>query len=546
MDPNDDPETTSTATVRGEIGRPRGPRRVSLPVAVTVLLVAAVAVAIVGLALREARTPVVVPSASPSPSPIIVATSDRPSPTVVVSQPLAPSAEPTRVPMSSPPVATTASIPVARGGAQMAPGPDGGLYVLIDAPRGAVTGPPSRAVLALLDAAGKPRPGWPIALTGWSCKDQNSAARVMSTAADGSIRLVCIEDVAAEATGRQVGLAFDPAGQMMPGWPVELPAVEIWGSQPQMVGDELLVLAHKSAGSLGDGAPQPGAWWVISVAVDGTVRQGVRYEVPDISPYKSGAIATDGAVYLLGVRGDSGALTTEIVPLDVNGVRSGWPQTVEGVTSMPTVGPGGRLFFTRTKGQGTSMRTQRLVFERDGRSVGTGSAGLPIAPSVDYTGAGSGLAAPAVAADGTTFLVGEVDGRPPVYALGPTGLRLPGWPYRLDGRSGTQGACSSQDTGCGAWRTVPAVGPDGTLYLLVAAYDRLHGGSIVAIGMDGRVRAGWPVRLPMSASFWSAIVRADGSVQALAVASRSGRDTWTLYRIDSNGTVRQRTPIVTP
>ncbi|MEA2632124.1 MAG: hypothetical protein QOE66_2343, partial [Chloroflexota bacterium] len=216
-------------------------------------------------------------------------------------------------------------------------------------------------------------------------------------------------------------------------------------------------------------------------------------------------------------------------------------------TSMPTVGPGGRLVFTRTRGQGTSTRTQRLVFERDGRSVGTGSAGLPMAATVDYTGAGNGLAAPAVAADGTTFLVGEVDGRPPVYAIdAATGLRLPGWPYRLDARSETQGACSEQDTGCGVWRTVPAVGPDGTLYLLVAAYDRLHGGSIVAIGIDGRVRPGWPVRLPARATFWSAIVRPDGSVDALGVASTSGRDAWTLYRIEPNGTVRQRTPIVTP
>jgi hypothetical protein len=545
MDPNDDPETTATTRVPGEIGRPRGPRRVSLPVAVTVLLVAAVAVAIVGLALREARTPVVVPSASPSPSPIIVATSDRPSLTVVVSQPPTRSGEPTGTPVSSPPVATTASIPVVGGGAQMAPGPDGGLYVLVDAPRGAVSGPPSRAVLALLDAAGKPRPGWPIALTGWSCKDQNSAARVMSTAADGSIRLVCIEDVAGEASGRQVGLAFDPAGQMMPGWPVELPAVEIWGTQPQTVGDELHILAHAFAPTDGSGAPQEGTWWVISVAADGSIREGVHETVADSARYSYG-LAADGAAYLLGIRREPNASTTEIVALELDGVRSGWPQTVDGVISMPTVGPGGRLFFTRTKGQGTSTRTQRLVFERDGRSVGTGSAGLTMAPSVDYTGAGSGLAAPAVAADGTTFLVGEVDGRPPVYAIGPTGLRLPGWPYRLDGRSGTQGACSSQDTGCGAWRTVPAVGPDGTLYLLVAAYDRLHGGSIVAIGMDGRVRAGWPVRLPVGASFWSAIVRADGSVQALAVASRSGRDTWTLYRIDPDGTVRQRTPIVTP
>ena len=431
----------------------------------------------------------------------------------------------------------------------MAPGPDGGLYVLIDTPRGLVTGPPSQAVLALLDAAGKPRSGWPIKLTGWSCKDQNGPTRVMATAADGSIRLVCVEDADGEVTARQFALAFDPAGQELPGWPVELPVVDIWGSPPQTVGDELLVLAHAFAESLGGDIPQPGAWWLISVAADGTVRQGARYEVPDLAPYLSGAsgrIAADGSAYLLAVRGALDAVTTQVVALDVNGVRTGWPQTVNGLVSSPTIGPQGRVYFVRTQGAGAATHSQRLVFERDGRAVGVASDVPRMAAELEYTGAGAGLAAPTVAADGTSFISGEIDGRAAAYAIDPSGRPLPGWPYRPDARFQRQGACSAQDTGCGVWRAVPAVGPNDTLYLLVAAPDSRHGGSIVAIGIDGHVRAGWPVRLPAGAGFWSALVRPDGTVQALAVARKAGRDSWTLYLIDPDGTVRQRTPIVKP
>jgi hypothetical protein len=476
-------------------------RQVVVLLVVGLLVVAAVDVAFLASRPDAATAPSTSPS-SQSRAPVGTPSGHASAVVVASRSPIA-SVAPNRTPISSPPVIKAGSIPVAIGTPQMAPGPDSGVYVLLHTATGGTPG----LVLALLDATGAPRPGWPIALSGWSCLAQNLDVSVLSAAADGSIRVVCIEDPDGDGAGRQVALAFDPVGTMLPGWPVELPAAEIWGTQPQTVGDELRVLAHTFAPTDGSGAPQAGTWWIISVAADGTVREGFRQTVPDSARYAYG-LASDGAAYLLGVRGAQNTPSTEIVPLDVDGVRSGWPQTVEGFASMPTIGPGGRLFFTRTLGAGASARARTLVFERDGRSSGIDSDGLPLVADSDYTGAGGGIAAPTVAADGTAFVVGALD---------PNGFPPPGWPYRLPIPLAAQGACSAQDTGCGVWRTTPAAGPDNTLYLMLAAPNGQDGGSIVAIGIGGQVRAGWPVLLPAGAGFWSAFVRPDGAIQALAL-----------------------------
>jgi hypothetical protein len=84
----------------------------------------------------------------------------------------------------------------------MTPGPAGGLYVLVPAERG--------SIVALLDASGKPRLGWPIALDKTACK-------LPAPASDGSIRVVCaIYDPVSRA------YAFTPDGRPIAGWPVEL------------------------------------------------------------------------------------------------------------------------------------------------------------------------------------------------------------------------------------------------------------------------------------------------------------------------------------
>jgi len=156
----------------------------------------------------------------------------------------------------------------------------------------------------------------------------------------------------------------------MTGWPVELPAVDDQ-SPPQVVGNDLLVVASQFAQTDGDSSiPRPGAWWLTSVAADGTLRTGARYEAPDVWPFRTARIAPDGAAYLMAMRGDFGAETTEIVAIDVDGVRAGWPQTVDGILSYPTIGPQGRVYVTRIVGSVYApTQSQTLVFERDGRPV---------------------------------------------------------------------------------------------------------------------------------------------------------------------------------
>lgn len=95
---------------------------------------------------------------------------------------------------------------------------------------------------------------------------------------------------------------------------------------------------------------------------------------------------------------------------------------------------------------------------------------------------------------------------------------------------------------------LPAAGPNGTLYLPIQARDAKVGGSIVAVGLDGRVRAGWPVELKRpGAEFWSVVVGSDGTVFALAIEPEaSGRSSASVLAIAPDSTVIYSTTIVDP
>ena len=337
---------------------------------------------------------------------------------------------------------------------------------------------------------------------------------------------MCTQDVDGEATARNVAFAFDSAGRTLPGWPVELLAGS--ASDPsRVVGDDLLILTHEFATA--DTLPQAGAWSLVDVARDGSVRSGVQYGVPDLADFlgRTPRLAPDGAAYILAIRGSAGAFTTEILALGVDGVRAGWPQTVDGILSNPTIGPGGRVYFTQVQGTSASTTSRTLVFESDGRSVETGSVGLPATGLDDRTGAGAVPAPPPIAVDGTAFIIGNSRGHTAAYAIDATGTRIAGWPYRLPAESQVQGSCG-RIAGCGAWRTVPAIGSDDTLYLLLTAPGKNAGGSLLAVGIDGQVRPGWPVRLPVKgAGFWSVAVGSDGTVYAMAVEPSAGQYSWT-------------------
>jgi hypothetical protein len=94
----------------------------------------------------------------------------------------------------------------------------------------------------------------------------------------------------------------------------------------------------------------------------------------------------------------------------------------------------------------------------------------------------------------------------------------------------------------------PVVGPDGTVYLSLEAHSSSVGGSLLAVGPNGRVRAGWPVGLKRAgAEFWTVDVGSEGTVYALAYEPEAGdTSTATLLAIAPDSTILYRTTIIAP
>ena len=86
------------------------------------------------------------------------------------------------------------------------------------------------------------------------------------------------------------------------------------------------------------------------------------------------------------------------------------------------------------------------------------------------------------------------------------------------------------------------------LYLLYEAANSSTGGSIAAIGRDGRVVDGWPVGLKRAGSmFWSIVVAPNGTAYALAVEPEpNGSHSATILAIAPDSNVLYNVTIVEP
>jgi hypothetical protein len=524
--------------VRRVIGRRRGPRRAVLLVAAALLLMGTIGAALaVGAALRHEVAPVLVPSSGPAPS--------GPSASARPSTAASPSPGPSLGPL---PVPQAAAFPSTSGSAWMGASPDGGTWVLtVDDGTGDT--PTSISVIGLLDASGGPRPGWPISLTGWRCAG-DAPPHGLPVAVDGSIRLVCAQDSPVEGPFRHAGFAFDTAGRALPGWPVELPDVGLTTSAV-VVGDELRGVASEIASTEGQTSPeQAAAWWLIAVSADGQVRTGERHEVPDAAGSFDLRLAADGNAYRLTFSGTTAEVRTEITAIGMEGLRAGWPLTVDGIASQPVVGPDGSLAIVRMTKPGLESRV--LWFAPGGGAPIATSGNLPLDPMDDRTGAGAVLLSPIIGADGTTWVVGTVDSSKPAVAhlvrgSAAVNLYLRGLPLQH------HGTCPPEDSGCGVWRALPAIRPDGTLLLpenptgddggLVAS----GGGSLVALAPNGTTPDGWPVFLPDTmAGYWSVFAARDGMVDTLAVVPTDAGNEWSFVILGQDGAVRATTPIIRP
>jgi hypothetical protein len=235
--------------------------------------------------------------------------------------------------------------------------------------------------------------------------------------------------------------------------------------------------------------------------------------------------------------------------LDLSGARAGWPVEIDGIASEAAFGPGGRIVVVVGPFAGDTSRI--LVFDSGGKAAWAASAGLPIStvrsPELgDVDCARVTPLAPIVGGDGTIFAFSDMDTA--VVALDPSLAMRPGWPFepatRLErpyyGGNPDGISCSSL--------AVPAVGPDNTLYLPLQARNGTVGGSILAVGSDGRGRPGWPVELQRpGAEFWSVVVGSDGTVYALAIEPEAGNSSSaSILAFDPGSTVLYTTTIVDP
>jgi hypothetical protein len=238
--------------------------------------------------------------------------------------------------------------------------------------------------------------------------------------------------------------------------------------------------------------------------------------------------------------------TSELEAVGPAGIPDGFPVAIDGIASGPAFDAAGRIHVT--VGSPIERPARTFVFDAGGRAIDVGSDDLQMTATSDWTGAGAVQPAfPVVAPDGTTFIIDNTDGTT-VAGLSPSGRVIAGWPYRSNVDLEYTGFCDGPDVGCGFTRTAPAIGPGNVLYLLHAAANSSVGGSVVAVGQEGRVVPGWPVGLRRSGSeFWSIVVGSDGTAYALAIEPE-GRDgsSASILAIAPDSTVLYTTTIVEP
>jgi len=482
-------------------------------------------------------------SGVPASSPIAVASSPLAPPSLVASAtavasltptPTAAPPDPTTSPSSTPAPASATSLPLKLSayevGAeiQMAPGPNGGLYVSI--PRF------NAPVLVLLGRDGKPTPGWPIAMSGV----ESCTAPLPDT--DGSVRLLCtvfpVGDNLDSVTVRAFG--FDATGRPLDGWPVDTDPV----LASRMIGDTLWLIVEPYTG---EGTPAAPAY-LLQVHADGTLDQGVSTKMDRGS--ESWAIGPDGIGYQSGHYDwsptDLADVTSEVTAFDLTGRRAGWPVTIKGNASELAFDASGLVYLV--VGSPDAAPTRTMVLDKGGHVLKNGSGALSITSSNRWDGAGAeSPGVPVVSGDGWVYIMDTHASGAAILAVTPGGKPMTGWPYKSSTDLGWAGHCGSGDTGCGHLRTMPTIGKDGILYVIHAPASRSTGGSVVAIDANTHVVSGWPVGLKRAGSmFWSMAVNPDGGVWALAVEPESHGASATILSLAADSTVRWSATIVQP
>ncbi|HTG40081.1 MAG TPA: hypothetical protein VK697_00580, partial [Methylomirabilota bacterium] len=424
---------------------------------------------------------------------------------------------------------------------RMAPGPDSDLYVSIPKPPGSV-------LVTQLDSVGHPRPGWPIVVS------QTTSCEQLLPVADGSVRLLCtLENRGAKNLAVVRAYAFGSKGRALAGWPIDL---DRYGGDgyfaARVIDDELTLATWKSLGNqVNEGQPTGNAW-IATIAADGTVRAGVKVQYGGDCCSNAFALGPDGVAYgTIRHFGETASAprSSQLIAVSSAGVPAGFPLAVAGIASVPAFDAVGRIHLNVNDGPDRLTRT--LVLDTKGQMVVGGSDQLGFSATdqcVAIEGSCEVPAAPLVEADGTTFVVGAFFNTTMVAGLSPSGKEMTGWPYRSDAGHQSIGICPAGEVCEGYGFAAPTMGPGNVLYLLHAAASKSAGGSIVAVGQDGRVVAGWPVSLKRAGSeVWSAVVGPDGNAYALAIEPEPNNGhSATILALAPDSKVRYTTTIIDP
>jgi outer membrane protein assembly factor BamB len=383
--------------------------------------------------------------------------------------------------------------------------------------------------------------------------DGATSCELLLPVEDGSVRVLCTPDELNHELNFGVrAFAFDSAGNMFAGWPVDLHGFAPTG---RVLDDDLTLFKLYAGPDVAQEGVPDYAGGLVTVSTDGAIRTGIPVPIfePILRSCCGWAVGRDGIAYgaaLVSGLTKGSEVVSQITALDLSGPRAGWPISFDGWASGPAFGPDGRIVVTVAS---VAPRTSRVVaFDRDGEAIAATSAELAIATG-DITrndGDECGIFVPPrpplVARDGTIFVFSEIDTS--VYALDRSLAIVRGWPFEpatplvrpfyADPRY--EISCPSL--------AIPAVGPDSTLYLPLQARDTSVGGSIVAVAPDGRVRPGWPVELTRpGAEFWSVVVGSDGTVYALAIEPEGvNASSASILAIAPDSTVLWSTTIIEP
>jgi hypothetical protein len=480
-----------------------------------------------------AATATPAPTPAPSPTASAAVSWPSPSPSQAPSSPK-PSASP-----SAPSVAATS--PLVRANAasirvRLAPAPGGRLFVAVPSKKG--------TVVALLDARGRVRRGWPVLLR------RATGCELDAVPADGSVRAVCT------VRGRMRAYALDAAGRRLAGWPVNLPAgtLQTWMSDPVRVVNRNLyaILFGRDAASA----------VLARVSRDGSLHRGTRVIAPASHSFASAVIGPDGTGYVTDL--DDG---TGLWAFDLDGVRPGFPFRIDDWASSPAFGPGGRLYLTADSpddSDDVSRSSRVLALTAGGKIVPGWPVTLPISTWTAFGDPTSPPVPPVVGSDGSVYVTGGlVTKGTVVYALRPSGARRPGWPYHAAAgiRTGGPGVVTCSCEPCidplRFIDTLALAGPGRSLVLVQSVRDNVGGHNrIVAVRPDGRLKSGWPVTLSETASWFASIAGTGRSVYGFAVepaATRRNRcgetyqvSSGTVVALDGHGDTIYTTTLVAP